>query len=384
MITARANSTGIKVSVCMITYKHEAYIAQAIESVLMQETDFAVELVIGEDCSTDNTRAIVLEYARRHPDRIRPLLPERNQGMMPNFIATMQACRGQYIALCEGDDYWTDPHKLQKQVEFLEAHPECAMCFHDVSFVSHQNSVVSDSYPPPGKKAFYTLDDIVERCFIQTCSVLLRNGLLSEYLEWFADVTNGDWPLFVMMARRGNIGFLDEVMASYRIHGHGVWSSQGTVDRLQRILPLYELFFEYLDGANVAAIRKGACTTIAACAAAIYESNSDADLTPSLSYIETALASAIEAGYADRSFERVTWAQKLWALGFTAYQKHHMSNVRYCFSRALALDPTLSKNLGILSLGFEALCGSRLSAFRRKLLARWRTYISSTDAGSVS
>lgn len=384
MSVINTDAIDVKVSVAIWTYNHEQYIAQAIESALMQRTSFNYEVIIGEDCSTDATRTIVMEYAWKYPERIRLILHERNVGGRDNSLAVLTACQGEFIAALDGDDYWTDPHKLQKQVEFLEAHAECSMCFHDVSFVSHQNSVVSDSYPPPGKKAFYTLDDIVERCFIQTCSVLLRNGLLSEYLEWFADVTNGDWPLFVMMARRGNIGFLDEVMASYRIHGHGVWSSQGTVDRLQRILPLYELFFEYLDGANVAAIRKGACTTIAACAAAIYESNSDADLSPSLSYIETALASAIEAGYADRSFERVTWARSYEALGFTAYQKHHMSNVRYCFSRALALDPTLSKNLGILSLGFEALCGSRLSAFRRKLLARWRTYISSTDAGSVS
>ena len=107
------NATGsslpdVKVSVAMITYNHERFIAQAIESVLMQQTDFAVELVIGEDCSTDKTRAIVCAYGERYPERIRLLLPERNQGMIPNFVATMNACQGQYIALLEGDDYWTD------------------------------------------------------------------------------------------------------------------------------------------------------------------------------------------------------------------------------------------------------------------------------------
>ena len=94
----------VMVSVCMITYNHEAYIAQAIEGVLMQQTDFPIELVIGEDCSTDRTRAICLEYQQRHPGIIRLALRERNIGMMPNFVQTLQACEGKYIALCEGDD----------------------------------------------------------------------------------------------------------------------------------------------------------------------------------------------------------------------------------------------------------------------------------------
>ena len=108
MNAVNPDANDIKVSVCMITYNHERFIAQAIESVLMQETDFRVELVIGEDCSTDGTRAIVREFGERFPERIRLLLPEHNLGMMPNFVATLSACRGQYVALLEGDDYWTD------------------------------------------------------------------------------------------------------------------------------------------------------------------------------------------------------------------------------------------------------------------------------------
>ena len=120
----------ILVSVCMITYNHEEFICEAIEGVLMQKTNFPIELIIGEDCSTDNTRKIVLEYAEKHPDIICPLLPESNLGMMKNFIQTMEAARGKYIALCEGDDYWTDPYKLQKQVDFLEANEEYTVCSH--------------------------------------------------------------------------------------------------------------------------------------------------------------------------------------------------------------------------------------------------------------
>ncbi len=118
-----------KVSVLMITYNHEQYIEQAVRSVMMQETDFDYELVIGEDCSTDRTREIVLRLKEEFPDKIRLLLPEKNLGMIPNFVATYEACRGEYIALCEGDDYWTHPKKLQIQVDYMKG-SECRMCFH--------------------------------------------------------------------------------------------------------------------------------------------------------------------------------------------------------------------------------------------------------------
>ena len=108
------------VSIIMITYNHERFIAQAIEGVLMQETGFPFELVIGEDCSTDGTRAVCEKYAREHPDRIRLLPAERNLGMNLNARRTLRACRGKYIANCEGDDLWTDAGKLQRQAEYLE------------------------------------------------------------------------------------------------------------------------------------------------------------------------------------------------------------------------------------------------------------------------
>ena len=115
------------VSIIMITYNHERFIAQAIEGVLMQETGFPFELVIGEDCSTDGTRAVCEKYAREHPDRIRLLPAERNLGMNLNARRTLRACRGKYIANCEGDDLWTDAGKLQRQAEYLETHPECVL-----------------------------------------------------------------------------------------------------------------------------------------------------------------------------------------------------------------------------------------------------------------
>ena len=117
------------VSVCMTTYNHAPYLREAIESVLAQQTDFDVELVLGEDCSTDSTRAICEEYVARFPDRVRLVCGEENIGWRANYLRTFEACRGRYVAYCDGDDWWCDPRKLQRQVAWLEAHPDCGMCY---------------------------------------------------------------------------------------------------------------------------------------------------------------------------------------------------------------------------------------------------------------
>ncbi|MCF6185625.1 MAG: glycosyltransferase, partial [Bacteroidales bacterium] len=112
------------VSILMLTYNHEKFIAQAIESVLMQKVSFNYELIIGDDCSQDNTQKIIREYQKKHPDIIKPVLRTKNIGANNNFVDIFKKATGKYIALLEGDDYWTDPNKLQKQVDFLEANPE--------------------------------------------------------------------------------------------------------------------------------------------------------------------------------------------------------------------------------------------------------------------
>ena len=236
-----------KVSVCMITYNHERFIAEAIESVLKQKTDFPVELVIGEDCSTDGTRAIVVEYAERYPDRIRPFLREQNLGMNANFVATLQACHGEHIALLEGDDYWIDPQKLQKQVDFLETHPKCSICYHNVLIQYEDNSQKPPEifYKDPQKK-FLTLEDILKGNFIHTCSVMFRNGLFGDFPEWYYKLPIGDWPLHILNAQYGKIGYIDEVMGIYRIHKSSYWSSQAVLDRIKQMIGVYNVLFCYL------------------------------------------------------------------------------------------------------------------------------------------
>lgn len=237
----------MKVSSLIVTYNHERYLAEAIESALRQEVPFEHEVVIGEDCSTDRTREIALDLQRRHPDRIRLLLHDRNLGANRNFVQTLRACRGQYIAILEGDDYWTRPDKLRKQTEFLEAHPECALSFHCVKLVYEGNASMAPVYPPPEYKTISTLEDILERNFIQTCSTVFRNGLIRDFPDWFFDAPVGDWPLHVMNAVHGHIGFLPQIMGVHRMHGGGVWSSQSLANTQRRVIETRRLLRRLVD-----------------------------------------------------------------------------------------------------------------------------------------
>jgi glycosyltransferase involved in cell wall biosynthesis len=223
----------VKASVVMITYDHERFITQAIESVLMQETDFPVELVIGEDCSTDGTRVIVCEYADRYPGRIRLLLPERNQGMMANFVATLNTCRGKYIALCEGDDYWTDPLKLQKQVDYLEKHPDYSTCFHRAICLDQiDGSPTGRIIGPRIIQLSYSTDDLLRYVeFVPTASMVFRKSFLPQLPEWFQQCSVGDHPLQVLLSLKGPMGFIDETMSIYR--SGGFWSSADSIFQIE-------------------------------------------------------------------------------------------------------------------------------------------------------
>jgi glycosyltransferase involved in cell wall biosynthesis len=210
------------VSVSMITYNHDDYISQAIEGVLQQKTKFSIELIIGEDCSSDRTREIVLEYQKRYPTIIRVLISENNIGMMKNSLRVFAACRGEYMALCEGDDYWTEPLKLEKQVNFLENNSDFSICFHKVKILKNRK-LVNDflTYVP---KEETTIEDLAYGNYIHTPSVVFRNGLIKEWPEWYFRSPVGDYPLHLLNAQYGKIKYIDQVMAVYRIHEGGTWS----------------------------------------------------------------------------------------------------------------------------------------------------------------
>jgi glycosyltransferase involved in cell wall biosynthesis len=233
-----------KVSVSMVTYNHEKFIGQAIESVLMQKTDFPFELVIGEDCSSDRTREIVRNFQDRHPSVVHPLLWEYNLGGIENYVETLRACRGEYVALLDGDDYWTSSLKLQKQVEFLDSRPDFVICYHDV-LKFHDDGRAESRLISERVKRIETLEDLLAVC-PPSCSVMYRRGLFDDFPEWFHGVELGDWALHIMNARRGRIGYMDEVMAAHRLHGGGVYSSLGKLARLKAKIQVYDRVGPYL------------------------------------------------------------------------------------------------------------------------------------------
>jgi len=219
----------MKLSVAMITYNHEKYIAQAIESILAQKVNFEYEIVIGEDCSTDSTRAVVMAFYRRYPDRIRLLLRDQNVGANRNSVETIEACHGEYMAILEGDDYWIATDKLQKQVDFLDANPECAMCCGRARTLYESDMLRCarklDEVLPGIPAGRYTIDDILTHIFAPTATVVLRRRWIPPFPQWFFEMKMGDWPLFALTARSGFIQLMDEVLSIYRIHAGGLWTS---------------------------------------------------------------------------------------------------------------------------------------------------------------
>jgi glycosyltransferase involved in cell wall biosynthesis len=222
----------------MLTYNHERFIRQALDSVLMQQVDFAYEVIIGEDCSTDQTRRIVEEYAQRYPAIIRPIYHTPNVGMGPNLQACLAAARGEYLAPLEGDDYWTDAHKLQKQVDFLAANPEYSMCFHEVMVTNADGSHIFGTTRNEDEYVFETLL-ASKRTVPMTCSLLLRNRV-AVLPQWLFTVPTMDYPLVILLAEHGKLKRLPDVMAAYRKHAGGIWSAASHSQNHRRYIEMYQ------------------------------------------------------------------------------------------------------------------------------------------------
>ena len=229
----------MKLSVLLTTYNHEPFIAQAINSVLMQRVSFDYEVVIGEDSSTDGTRDIVIEFSKKCPEKIRLALSEKNSGECRNIARTLAKCGGEYVAMLDGDDYWTHPDKLQRQVDFLDSHPEYAMCCHNARSFYEDGSQESYDFNPLNQKETSTLDDLWVGNFVATCSAMFRRGLVRQLPDWFCTFRWGDWPLYILCAEQGKIGYISEVMAAYRIHPGGAWSGLREVEQLEQVIEFY-------------------------------------------------------------------------------------------------------------------------------------------------
>jgi glycosyltransferase involved in cell wall biosynthesis len=216
-----------KLSVNIITFNHAEFIAKALDSVLMQRVYFDYEIVVGDDCSTDGTREIIQAYHQRAPNKIKPVFQPKNIGMMRNFTRTMEECTAEYIAIVEGDDYWTDSNKLQQQVEYLDNHPDCALCHHRVEHVLSPSGTKIREFPPPRYRTFQTDGrDLAMYNYIQTCSVMFRRKWLPPLDAQFEELKLGDWPIFALLSQRGAIGYLDQTMAHYRVHSSNSWNKR--------------------------------------------------------------------------------------------------------------------------------------------------------------
>src|SRR5262245_56053444 len=179
----------MKVSVFLATYNHERFIEQAIRSVLMQRVNFDYEILVREDASTDGTARIVEQLQAEHPDRVRALLRTKNIGMHRNFIEVYHACTGEYIAYLDGDDYWTSADKLQKQVDYLEEHRDCSICFHNARILSDDpGESQKELFVNRSNRTLFTIVDLILENIIPSCSIVARNGLIDCFPEWLPEV----------------------------------------------------------------------------------------------------------------------------------------------------------------------------------------------------
>ncbi|RYD59426.1 MAG: glycosyltransferase [Sphingobacteriales bacterium] len=231
----RQNNTGkVVVSICMITYNHAKYIVEAIEGVLMQKTDFRIQLVIGEDSSPDDTREICETYAAKYPDIIRLLPSDRRYGMINNFFRTIDACDGDYIAICDGDDYWNDPYKLQKQVDVLHTSPDISVCVHATKMVNEKGQLVR-TIGDYDKETYYSFKDNIISGNGATSSMLFRMKVLDKHQ--LGDILKNkahqvDWSLDLLLLDKGRGCYLPDIMGVYRKHSGGVTSDRANNDAI--------------------------------------------------------------------------------------------------------------------------------------------------------
>lgn len=245
------------VSVLMITYNHEAYLAEAIEGVLAQETEFQIELIIGEDCSTDQTRQIALEYQKLHPESIRVLYPNENNGMLRNLKTLFFASKGDYIALCEGDDYWCLRDKLQLQIDFLARRPNYGAVHTDYNKLiklfgwwrAYKSFKFRSNLNIPTGDIF---ERLLEWFFVTTCTVVIRRPLMESFYQSKMSDLNykvGDVPLFVFVARNSQFGYLPIPSAMYRTTPGSIMNSgaQNALHRMKDALAMYDDFFSFYN-----------------------------------------------------------------------------------------------------------------------------------------
>jgi glycosyltransferase involved in cell wall biosynthesis len=227
------------VSVAITAFNSEKWIARAIESVLMQQTTFPIEIVVADDCSTDNTAAVAEGFRQRHPNVVRVLARQKNVGIQRNYYETFEMCRGKYIAWLDADDYWTDSSKLAIQVQTMEDDPSVAVCCHFVRWVSPDTGF-KKNFPSvtPGR---YGIPDLIRRNFLPSPSVMFRNGIQRKLPPWYFDLAPvTDWAIWILAAQTGDVLLLDRVMADYQLTPNSSFAGQSQLKGNQADIRFYD------------------------------------------------------------------------------------------------------------------------------------------------
>jgi glycosyltransferase involved in cell wall biosynthesis len=248
----------VAVSVLVVTYNHARFVRQAVDSALAQQLSQPFEILISEDCSTDGTRQIVEEYAESHPHLVRLLLSERNLHSNEVVARGFRAAQGRYVALLDGDDYWTSDDKLHAQVAFLDGRPDITICFHNAQVVDEHSRSAGRLWNVPDQPEISGLHALLRGNFIATSSVVYRRAAVAEIPAWydhFFPVT--DWPLHVLYAREGRIGYLDRTLGAYRLHGGGLFSPLDERQKLEANADFYRRLRACSSGTLAAEIARG-------------------------------------------------------------------------------------------------------------------------------
>lgn len=253
-------------SICLITYNHEKFIRQAIDSVLMQKVNFDWELIIADDYSKDTTREIILEYKAKYPELIKLILQEKNVGPAKNWLDLISAPKAKYVAYFEGDDFWSDPLKLQKQVDILEKSPHLMGCFHNSEERFWNNySKASSLYLslPNGREI--TIGELTQFNMVPTASLVFRNPIPSElFTEKFLNLPVGDWPLHLLNTRNGNYYYIPQVMSVRNLNPQSVWSLQNHEKNVIQVVHVYnELINSGWFNEEVVSLLKIGCEKLA-------------------------------------------------------------------------------------------------------------------------
>lgn len=243
----------ILVSVDCLAYNHEKYIAQTIEGFLMQKTNFNFEILIHDDASVDETAKIIKKYEQDFPDLIKPIYQKENQFSQGATMLQINQRRanGKYIAICEGDDYWTDPYKLQKQVDYLEANTKCVLSVHSAFKISETRKRVVGEVRPSRRNRIFSIEEIIEGGgeLFPTNAMVYRREVADHVPAFYFDAGFGDYPLAIHLARHGQVHYMDKAMAVYRVDVNGAWS-EGAMSNIAKEVRRNEEVASLLDAIN--------------------------------------------------------------------------------------------------------------------------------------